>query len=379
MSVLITAAEMVTALGSDKKLSFDAMLSGAVGVAELQGMAFDGYKTTRGYQVPWGGAEVAEPQERAAGLLEVVLSRVVGRAGVRPGARVKAIIGTGLRNHRELERAWSEGRPYDRENLNFEPVIRDVLGAGVPMTILTNACSASLFALGLGKDAIDQDEADVVVVAGVDTIAESMFALLDRVSPSAPDAIQPFQVERPGVLMGEAAAAIVLERDSGEARAEGRAQGLLRGVGMSSDAKHETAPSVEGLMRSMNDAYRRSGVCASEIDLVMAHGTGTVLNDDAEGEALRQAFEDNKTMPILSAIKSQLGHSSGASGLVGVVTALQCLKSGRVPPIVGLSEPIASVRGFRLPASGRIPMKVAQVNAFGFGGVNAVAVVSEVL
>jgi 3-oxoacyl-(acyl-carrier-protein) synthase len=235
-----------------------------------------------------------------------------------------------------------------------------------------------LFALAVGIDLLDLDEADVVVVAATDSITESMFGLLDRVNGQPPTEVRPFDVDRRGVILGEGAAAVVVE-PLARARSRGVTPlAVVRGVGVTCDAHHVTAPLRAGIGRAFRDAHHRAGCGPEQIDLVMAHGTGTVLNDQTEALALVDVFGEVPARPVLTALKSLIGHTSGASGLIGLVTAIGVLGTGKIPPTVNHTTPLAELGGWRLATRpGRADVRTAQVNAFGFGGVNAVAVLGQ--
>jgi len=138
---------------------------------------------------------------------------------------------------------------------------------------------------------------------------------------------------------------LVLEDGEKAERRGARPLAWLRGVGMSCDAFHETAPDPSGLERAMRDAHRRAGVRPAEIDLLMAHGTGTALNDLNEMLAFRSVFGARAGAVMISAIKSMTGHTSGASGLMGVITAIECTRESRVPPTVGLDAAMPEAEG----------------------------------
>jgi 3-oxoacyl-[acyl-carrier-protein] synthase II len=131
---------------------------------------------------------------------------------------------------------------------------------------------------------------------------------------------------------------------------------------------------VEGIGRAVADAFARSGRDPTEVDLVLAHGTGTALNDPAECEALRRGLLARGSTPRITAVKGALGHMSGTAALANVDVALRCFATGWVPPVVGLREPLEEGEGLRfvVGAPVRCAPRVAQVNAFGFGGVNSV-------
>jgi 3-oxoacyl-[acyl-carrier-protein] synthase II len=181
--------------------------------------------------------------------------------------------------------------------------------------------------------------------------------------------------------MGEGAAAVVVEPLE-RAVARGKSPlALLRGVGMSCDAYHETAPDPGGMAASMIDAHRRAAVTPEEVDLIMIHGTGTTRNDQAEALAIKKVFDADASRPLLSGLKSMTGHTSGASGLVGVIVAIEAMRQSCVPPTVNFSELMAEAEGLNLITNIAQPaqIRIAQVNAFGFGGVNAVAILERVI
>jgi 3-oxoacyl-[acyl-carrier-protein] synthase II len=119
----------------------------------------------------------------------------------------------------------------------------------------------------------------------------------------------------------------------------------------------------------------------ADIDLVMLHGTGTALNDEAEAEALAEVFAGVTPSPHMTAIKSMIGHTAGASGLHSLVAAVRSMQTGTVPPTLGLDDPIPEIAGFRVVRDRAVtaPLAVAQVDSFGFGGLNAVAILEKVI
>lgn len=379
MAGVITGTGMVTSVGATTESCFAAFCGGVSGNKPLQ--AFDQrlYNLTHAYEIA-DREEGRDVKGRATAWLCAAAEQAVREAGRVPDeSRLAVIVGTGLRELRGLELWWADGQPFRVDELHFGGALRRSLNKRVPVTTLSNACAASSFALGLADDMLALGEADAVVVAGADSITESMFGLGDRASMLRPERVQPFERERRGALLGEGAAAVVVE-SAVRARARGATPlALLRGVGMSCDAFHETAPDREGMRRAMVDAHRRAGVAPEEIDLLMAHGTGTELNDKVEALAIKDVFGEHAGKVVITALKSMLGHTSGGSGLMSVIAAVECLRQGRVPPTVGFHAPMEEAEGLDIVAGeARVaPLRLAQVNAFGFGGVNAVVVLEK--
>ena len=238
---------------------------------------------------------------------------------------------------------------------------------------ISNACSASGHALALAQDLVESGGADAVVVAGTDTMTASMLAMIGRVVDTPTDRVRPFDARRTGVLLGDGAAAAVVVPAG---RAGPRLASLLA-TGLSCDARHETAPDVEGITRAVHDAYHRAQRSPAGAALVVAHGTGTALNDPVECRALAGTVLAAGGNPRVTAVKGALGHTSGAAALVNLDVALRCLRAAVVPPVVGLDEVLPEGVGLDFVRGAPVPWTpgLAQLNAFGFGGVNAVTLV----
>lgn len=375
MSTAVTGMGAVASVGRDVDELFESLCAGRTGVGELRGFDHARHNAHHAYEVddrPETGADVPG---RATRLLLDAVGQAARDAGLDEHdlSGVPILIGTGLRELRSVELWRSEGARFPAAELHFGTALRRAFNADDTHT-MSNACSAGLYALALGSDLLAQGSADTVIVAGVDVLTETMYGLLERVQPVAPDRVRPFDRDRAGVLMGEGAAAVVLSRDPG---ADRPVRGLVRDVAVNCDAFHVTAPDPDGIAAAMREVHARAGVGPEDIDLVMVHGTGTLLNDEAEATALADVFGPHAGKPLMTAVKSMTGHTAGASGLLGLVVALRALAEGRIPPTVGLENPVPEAADFRFVtgAAATEPTAVVQVNAFGFGGINAVAIV----
>lgn len=367
MSVLVAASTIRTCLG-DGPATFAALLAGAPGPVALRYADPAAIHVDRGYHVDDGPVE--RPL-RASEWLTSCVADAVKEAGVDPHRqRVVALVGTGLRELRAVERAELDGIAVATERLHFADAVRAAVPVRAVHTI-ANACSAGGHVLALAQDMLAADAADVVVAAATDSMTESMLAMIGRITDEPARQVRPFDADRAGVLLGEGAAALVLVPDTGVP-----ALARIRATGLSCDAVHETAPDGAGIRRAMVDAHGRAGITPDAVDLVIAHGTGTALNDPVEATVLADVF--GRPGPRVTALKGALGHTSGASALHGVDIAIRCLRTGTVPSIAGLRSALPEVAGLRLvtaPETGVWPL-VAQVDAFGFGGVNAVTVLA---
>ncbi|MEU3402850.1 beta-ketoacyl synthase N-terminal-like domain-containing protein [Streptomyces sp. NPDC006670] len=379
--LVFTGLGAVASIGTGVDEVFEALCAGRSGRAELRGFDRSGFRAQHAYEIDDRPAPGTDEPGRATRWLIAAIEEAARGAGLGEDlSDVPVLIGTGLRELRSAELRWRDGADFDMAGLHFGTALRERFGA-VRTHTFSNACSASLYALALGCDLLAAGTADTVVVAGVDTLTESMYGLLDRVHMEAPDVLRPFDRDRKGVLMGEGAAAVVLRRGdrTGSAPDGTAVRGRLRSVHVNCDGYHVTAPDRDGIAEAVRGAHREAGVKPQDIGLVMLHGTGTLLNDEAEAAAIGDVFGPEAGTPLMTAVKSMTGHTSGGSGLLSLIVALKALESGRIPPVIGLREPIDEAAGFRLVRDRETTARpvLAQVDAFGFGGVNAVAVVER--
>ncbi|MGW1500959.1 beta-ketoacyl synthase N-terminal-like domain-containing protein [Streptomyces mirabilis] len=369
----ITGMGAVANIGGSPQEIFDALCSGRESRTPLKAFDRDKYRAAYAYEIDDRAVEGRDEPLRATRWLATAVRQAVADAGLGDDlSQVPVLVGTTMREQRSAELWWREGAEVGLSDLHFGTSLKNTFGSSASYTF-ANACSATLYALGMATDMIELGMADTVVVAGTDSATESAFGTLDRVQNDTPDALRPFDTSHKGMLMGEGAVACVVQRVG---TGTGAVHAQVRGVAMNCDAHHATAPDPEGITLAVRDAYRRAGVRAEDIDLVMLHGSGTPRNDATESGVLSEVFDGSGTGPLMTAIKSMTGHTLGGSGLLSLVMAALAMKQGVVPPVLGLSDPIAQAAGLRLVQgeAAAADLNVAQIDAFGFGGINAVAI-----
>ncbi|MFI6173290.1 beta-ketoacyl synthase N-terminal-like domain-containing protein [Nocardia sp. NPDC051052] len=372
MRLAINGYAARTCLG-DAEQTFSAMCRNVIGASPLRQDRGDAARLGigRAFQVPGSPST-----RRASTWLAEVVTAAVADAGLDVASRrVAVVVGTGLRELPTLERWSRDGADMRVHELHFAEAVRNALPGVVEVLTLCNACSAGNHALAVATDMIAAGEADAAVVAACDAMSESMLAAIARtVGEQQTGVVRPFDVARTGPLLGEGAAAVVLEPNVEQAR-----YGWLRSVGLSCDAHHPTAPHADGMARSMVDAHRRAGIDAGEVDLVVMHATSTVLNDLTESASHHTVFGDAAGRPLVTGLKGYIGHTSGSASLMSLIVALQAMQQRCVPAIAGLTDPIPEVRDLSLVIGEAVTAEpaIAQINGFGFGGVNAVAVIAR--
>jgi 3-oxoacyl-[acyl-carrier-protein] synthase II len=188
-------------------------------------------------------------------------------------------------------------------------------------------------------------------------------------------ACRPFDLERDGFVYGEGSAAMVIESlDHAEERGA-RIYAELAGAAVTSDAYHITAPDPTGYGAALaiSRALKASSLQADQVDCIVAHATGTPLNDAAETAAIKRALGEHAYRVAVTAPKSMVGHQLGAAGAISALTAVQAITHGVIPPTINLETPDPECDLDYTPLRARAAtVRTALANGFGFGGQNGV-------
>lgn len=256
------------------------------------------------------------------------------------------------------------------------------LGTRGPLLAPCTACAASNMAIGDGLDSIRLGRADVMFCGGteapVSRVAIAGFGAMRAISRrnDAPEkASRPFDGERDGFVMGEAAAVVVIEAlDRAKARGAHIYAELL-GYGVSSDANHvsDPDPTGENPARAITMALADAGVASDDVGYVNAHGTSTPAGDAGETRVLKVALGDEKAYATpVSSTKGATGHCLGAAGAVEAIFSILALERGVLPPTINQETPDPECDLDYIPNVAREQqVEIAVSNSFGFGGHNA--------
>jgi 3-oxoacyl-[acyl-carrier-protein] synthase II len=234
--------------------------------------------------------------------------------------------------------------------------------------VVGSGCSSGADAVGVAAAMLDCEMVDAAVVVAVDVVTESKRLAHSTLGTMTTGRHRPFDKNRSGMLLGEAATAVTLRRSMDVPVHEGE----LIGVGASNDAFGLTAPDPSGLSirLALDRALGAAGLSSGDLALYFAHATGTQLNDALEAQVVAEVFADNAGLAVVGT-KGALGHSLGACGLLEFVLLLQMLNRGSAPPTVGLCDPLAGIAG---RTSGVDPRPLAGPcgvsMTLGFGGFN---------
>jgi len=268
----------------------------------------------------------------------------------------------------------------------------DLMGANY---IVDAACASSLVAVDLAIRDLQSGRCDMALAGGVNAsvppVIMIIFSQLNALSRSGQ--IRPFDAEASGTLLGEGGGMVVLKRLADAERDGDKIYAVLKGVGVASDgrAKGLLAPRLEGELLALERAYEAAGVDPSTIGLIEAHGTATLVGDATEMEALSKVFGADSpgiARCALGSVKSMISHTMPASGIAGLIKVALALHHKVLPPTLHCETPNPKLHleksNFYLNSETRPWIhdassgpRRAGVNAFGFGGINAHAVVEE--
>lgn len=236
------------------------------------------------------------------------------------------------------------------------------------VSTISTACSSAANAIMYGARLIKSGKLDRVIVGGTDALAKftingfkSLMILTDEFN-------QPFDVNRKGLNLGEAAAYLVLESDEIVKKSNKKVIGYLAGYGNANDAFHQTASSDngEGAYLAMKKAFEIADIQPNQIDYINVHGTATNNNDLTEGRALLRIYEDN--LPNFSSTKPYTGHTLAAAAGIEAVFSLLSLQNNVVYPNLNFQTPIEELNIFPTTTLVKKDIQYVLSNSFGFGG-----------
>jgi 3-oxoacyl-[acyl-carrier-protein] synthase II len=401
--VVITGLGMVSSLGNDVDSSWSALVAGESGAGEITTFDHSAYNVHFACELKdfdptvWINQKAARRMDRFAQMIIASARQAEADSGVevaREADRFGASIATGIGGLQSYQDCYHVllTRGPDRVSPFSIPSIIPNMGAGWvsielgtkgPLMSQCTACAASNMAIGDAMDEIRIGRADVMFAGGTEApITEVGIAgfdamrALSRRNDDPQGASRPFDKERDGLVMGEAAAVLVLE-ELEHARARGaKIYAELAGYGVSSDASHMTEPDPTGEnpARAMTMALDDAGVEPTEVGYVNAHATSTPLGDSAETRVIKLAFgEEHAKNLAVSSTKGATGHCFGAAGAVEAVFTVQALADKKAPPTINYDEPDPDCDLDYVPNVARdLPdLTVAVSNSFGFGGHNA--------
>jgi 3-oxoacyl-[acyl-carrier-protein] synthase II len=406
--VVVTGLGAVTPVGLDVASSWQAICDGKSGAASIEGFDTDAFSTqfscsvkdfsTEGYLAP-------KDSKRMDPFIQ--FGMVAGIQAIRDSGleiteanceRIGCAIGSGIGGIGSIERNNElilNAGPRRMSPFFVPGAIINMISGNLsvmynlqgPNLAIVTACTSGTHNIGMGARLIATGEADAMLVGGAEMATTPVglggFAAARALSTrnATPElASRPWDADRDGFVLGDGAAMLMLESlESAKAR-KATIYAELTGFGMSGDAYHMTSPPEDGrgAARSMANALRDSGLNASDVGYINAHGTSTIVGDRAETMAVKSIFGDVAAQLAVSSTKSMIGHLLGAAGAVEAVFTILAMRDDVAPPTINLDNPGEGCDLNYVPHHAQQrKINHAISNSFGFGGTNGSLVFSQ--
>lgn len=402
--VVITGIGMINSVGNDKETAFKAICDGVCGIGDITLFDTEGQSVTIAGEVKDFDPEtVMAPKEVKKADRFIHLGLKAAQEAMADAAfpeeldkvrfGISAASGIGGLPAIEKNSIILDKRGARRISPFFIPsALVNMLGGFVsiehglqgPNLSSVTACAAGTHGIAEAAKTIMLNGADQMLAVSAESAISGVgvggFASMKALSTRNDDpqhASRPFDADRDGFVMGEGAAALVLEEyESAKARGANIYAEVI-GFGESGDANHITTPSMDGPLRAMRAAYEMAG--RPKIDYVNAHGTSTPVNDKNETAAVKALFGGKENCPPMSSIKGQVGHCLGAAGGIEAVTAVMAMRDGIIPPSINhVTDDPACDLDIVPNEARKAELTTVMSNSFGFGGTNGVVIFRKV-
>ena len=399
--VVVTGLGAVTPVGNDVATTWQALLAGVSGGADITKFDASKYSVRFACEVkqfdPLAYMDRKEAkradvyaQYAVAASVQAAADAGIVQGEIDPEA-MGVIIGSGIGGIRSFEDQHDVYRTLGPSKISpfFIPMFIGDIAAGIvsmrlqakgPNYATVSACASSAHAIGDAFRIIQYGDADVMFAGGSEAAVTPMsiggFANMGALSTrneSPATASRPFDKDRDGFVMGEGAGVVVLEELEHARRRGARIYGEVVGYRATGDAYHLTGQpdAHEGLQRAMRGALKDAGLAPTDVDYINAHGTSTPLNDPNESKGIQAVFGDHAHVLSISSTKSATGHMLGAAGSVEFIACALAMRDGMIPPTINYSTPDPECVLDYTPNTPRArAVNVAISNSSGFGGHN---------
>lgn len=393
--VFVTGLGCICSLGPDVQTVWTAMTEGLCGIGPLSVKGPAPLRATIAAEVREfdpGSLPAGDSLARLDRFAQFALlagTEAIADAGLEfdeaTGLRTGVLLGTAIGGLQTQDDGYRKLYLEGGTRVHPLSVPRVMLNAGVsalsmafgirgPGLAVSSACSSSNHAIAQAMAMIRTGQIDVAITGGSDApLTYGHVRAWEALRVLAPDACQPFSLERKGLTLGEGAGVIVLESEAHARRRGARIYAELAGSGMTCDAGDLLLPDADGAHRAIAAALADGGIAADEVDYINAHGTGTVANDANETVAVHRAFGPHAGRLAISSTKSMHGHALGAAGGIEAVATALALFRSTLPPTVNFGSPDPKCDLDYVPNQARQrTLRAALSNSFAFGGLNAV-------
>ncbi|MDX1998290.1 MAG: beta-ketoacyl-[acyl-carrier-protein] synthase family protein [Thermoanaerobaculia bacterium] len=393
--IAVTGLGICTSIGKNVEEFRRHLFAGASGLKPIETFDPSDYRTDRAClidEAAYEGLDAADAFDRASRIALAATREALADAKleITPELRYRTAVSVasslgGMLEHENNMRRHPGCANGDGPDALYDHVLQIPpcqLGAylaracdvrGGHFTVVT-ACSAGSNALAIAADLLRNGRAEVVITNGTEPFSMLAFAGFNILMALTRDTSRPFDKNRDGLIIGEGAGTLILERwEHAEARGA-RIYAELAGYGLSNDAFHPTQPDPQagGAYRAVQRAFVDAGVAAEDMDYVNAHGTATRHNDAMELKAISRVYGELARRVPVSSIKSAIGHTLGAAGTIEAIATVLALHHRFLPPTPNWTTPEVGYEYDFVPTGRPAPeLEVASSHSFGFGGNSA--------
>ena len=384
--IAITGMGVVSPIGQGIEAYWSGLTQGHSGITPIERFQTDDMRVRRGGEIKHLTETAAInsplPTCRASQFLIHAATEALHEAHLDDPAaatqRLGVVIGSALGGIGEAERYQANprdlhalaGASYDGPPRRLAHWLR----ASGPVITLSTACASGATSLGVGADLLRTGAATAVIAGGVDILCRFVMHGFNRLRSLTRDEVRPFDRRRSGLLLGEAAGIVVLERESAAQQRGVPPIGFLLGHASCADGSHIIAPDAEGqgLEQTVRLAIRNAGIDPAHIEFISAHGTGTPPNDRVETLVLKRVLGPSAYAIPINSIKAHMGHTMGAAAILETIMCLLAWRHGSVPPTLNYGEPDPACDLDYVPGSARmLQPRISLKTAVGFAGCNA--------
>jgi len=398
--VVLTGMGLLTPFGVGIEPLWDALMEGRSAVRPAEGFDNGDMPATHYAQLPAIDFDAYLDAQRAALWSRLSKLAVTGSilamrdaGGKVAGERTGVIFGTGYgctyefeeQFHTFFNKGWKRIKPISvprqMPNAPASHVGIEFGAKGINFTVST-ACSSGAIAAALAVQQIRAGAIDACFTGGADYIVNASTAavwnaLRVLAKRNGPDASRPFSADRDGLVLGEGCGILLLEEREAALARGARIHAEVTGIGMTNDATNIVGPDIAGEAAAVRAAIADAGLSAKDIDYVNAHGTATEMNDANETTVLKEALGARAREIPVSSLKGHMGHTMGAAGAIEIAVTALSLERQRVPPTLFVVPGDPACDLDYVPKARDHTMRHALTNSFGFGGQNAVLVLSR--
>ncbi|MEC4986498.1 MAG: beta-ketoacyl-ACP synthase [Oscillatoria sp. PMC 1068.18] len=366
--VTVVGMGMVTALGNNLTRTWQKLLLGETAISLQQPFP----------ELPQLPLATVTPRPTSPlVLLAQALEMALADAGYKTPLKNCGVVIGSSRSQQALWEKWAAGNYLETEfpwlsSLPQMLAIEVAQKVGVKGLVSSPnaACATSHWAIAQAVEWLQTQKCQRVIVGAVESCLSPLnIAGFTKLGALAKTKASPFDKHRQGIVLGEAAAILILELQPVAKFPQTKTYGKILGFGFSNDAYHQTAldPDYQTAATAIKNCLQRSQITSAQVNFIHTHGTGTRLNDEREANLIQALFPHDT---FILSTKGATGHTLGASGILGAVFSLLALQQQILPPCVGLEKPEYNLNFVRQAQTASL--ETALCLSFGFGGQNAV-------